>query len=86
VPYVVPLAESRQYDGTDPEGVAEWVGARFVSVDSNTGRLVFEVSANFLVYEMHADPGWWVIRQNGACGGTHSPEDYARIWHELPIT
>lgn len=85
MPYVVPKAESRQYDGTNGPELAEWVGAAEV-VSLVEGALTLSVTAATLTYDVVMHPGWWIIRQNGQHGGTHSPEDYERIWHELPTT
>lgn len=82
MPYVAPLHESQQYDGTNGAALAQWIGADgFTEANS---RLVLTVTVYGLTYDVGLDVGWWLIRSSGVCGGAHSPEDYPRYWHELP--
>lgn len=82
MPDVTPRHESQQYDGTNGPALAAWVGADAHA--QNGDQLILTVTVYGLTYDVSLLPGWWLIRSAGDCGGTHSPEDYARIWHELP--
>lgn len=70
-----------QYDGTNAEAIAEWVGAEIVSVIDDV--LTLSVTMDILTYDQVLHPGWWMLRQDGGSGGTYSPERYAQLWMEL---
>ncbi|MER5882724.1 hypothetical protein ABT160_02730 [Streptomyces sp. NPDC001941] len=82
MPWVVPAAESRQYDGANAADLAAWIGADEYAETGDA--LTLTVTVWGLTNDVVLQPGWWLIRQVGQCGGAHSPEDYARLWHELP--
>ncbi|GGT43317.1 hypothetical protein [Streptomyces purpureus] len=82
MPNIIPRAESMQYDGTNALAVAEWIGATAHTVDEGVLTLTIPMWGEDMAFRLH--PGWWLIRDRGVCGGSHSPEDYARIWRELP--
>ena len=79
--FVVLRAESMQYDGSNAEAIAAWVGAEIVSVVD--GVLTLSVTMDILTYEQVLHPGWWILRQDGGSSGTYSPERYAQLWVEL---
>ncbi|MFI1942066.1 hypothetical protein ACH44C_33650 [Streptomyces purpureus] len=79
---VIPRTESMRYDGTNAATLAEWIGATAHTVDAGVLTLTIPMWGEDMIYRLQS--GWWLIRDRGLCGGTHNPEDYARIWYELP--
>ncbi|MEU1219234.1 hypothetical protein [Streptomyces microflavus] len=86
MPIVVQRVESKVYDGTNGQEVADWVGnAELVGVDSN-GTLTMSVTLWGLTYDIVTESGWYVLRVAGRHEGSLSPEAYALQYHELPAT
>lgn len=84
MPLVVSRAESIQYDGTNGEEVAAWIGAD--AMTEADGHLTLTITVWGEPNDYRLQVGWWLIQQGGQCAGAQSPADYARVWYELPTT
>lgn len=83
---VIPRLESLQYDGTNAEELASWVDGGEVLRIAEDGELTLSVTSWGLTYEVQVPISWWSLRSNGMHQGSMSPEQYERIYYELPGT
>ncbi|MGO4630487.1 hypothetical protein AB4225_06020 [Streptomyces sp. 2RAF24] len=88
MPFVVPLLESRQYNGSNGAELLEWLCGTVDLVSDDGQELVVDYLGSMrTIYN-----GDWVIAGGSGAGTPRAfstettGADYAHMWAELPIT